>query len=193
MGGADKGLQLFGQTPLALHALQRLQVQQGGWMGPCMINANRHLPQYQAFGVPVWPDTLADAHGPLYAGPLAGLLTGLAHCPGPWLLSVPCDCPRFPLDLATRMAHAVLREGAEMAMAAAPDASGQLRRQPVFCLVRVALRDSLARFLRDGGRKVGAWADSHHWVQVPFNAPHDDPRAFSNANTPEELHALEAE
>ena len=67
MGGVDKGLQNFNGMPLALHALLRLQPQ----VGEVMINANRNLGAYEAFGVPVWPDVLAD-----YAGPLAGFLTG---------------------------------------------------------------------------------------------------------------------
>ena len=60
-----------------------------------MVNANRNLAAYESFGVPVWPDGLAD-----YAGPLAGFLTGLERCETPYLLTVPCDTPLFPLDLA---------------------------------------------------------------------------------------------
>ena len=87
MGGIDKGLQPFQGTPLALHVLQRLQPQ----VGACMINANRNLDRYADFGVPVHADTLPD-----YAGPLAGFVSGLMHCPSPWLLTVPCDSPRLP-------------------------------------------------------------------------------------------------
>jgi len=72
MGGADKGLQKFNGTPLALHALMRLQLQEGQHIGELMINANRNLGAYEAFGVPVWPDTLSD-----YAGPLAGFVACL--------------------------------------------------------------------------------------------------------------------
>ena len=49
MGGVDKGLQNFNGTPLALHALMRLQPQ----VGELMINANRNLAAYESFGVPV--------------------------------------------------------------------------------------------------------------------------------------------
>src|SRR5512145_2511394 len=99
MGGADKGLQNFHGTPLALHTLMRLQLQEGGLMGDLMVNANRNLAAYEAFGVPVWPDSLSD-----FAGPLAGFLTGLERAETPYLLTVPCDVPRFPLDLAQRLA-----------------------------------------------------------------------------------------
>ncbi|MCU0925295.1 MAG: molybdenum cofactor guanylyltransferase [Hydrogenophaga sp.] len=100
MGGVDKGLQKFRDTPLALNALLRLQIQAGGLVGELMVNANRNLAAYEAFGHPVWPDTLPD-----YAGPLAGFLTGLSHCETPYLLTVPCDSPLFPLDLASRLAR----------------------------------------------------------------------------------------
>lgn len=187
MGGTDKGLQNFHGTPLALHALLRLQMQQGAWVGPLLVNANRHLAAYEAFGAPVWPDTLAD-----FAGPLAGFMAGLEHCDTPWLLTVPCDSPRFPLDLAERMAQAVMREGADMAMAAAPEEDGQVRSQPVFCLMHIHLLESLVQFTQAGGRKIDRWTAQHHTVLVPFNQPGDDAQAFFNANTLADLQTLEA-
>jgi len=186
MGGADKGLQNFHGTPLALHTVLRLQVQEGTLVGELMINANRNLSAYEAFGAPVWPDTLND-----YAGPLAGFLTGLERCETPYLLTVPCDTPLFPLDLARRMAQAFEDETTEIAMAAALEDDGQLRAQPVFCLMRVELLESLVAFTQAGGRKIDRWTDQHKTVLVPFNLPGDDVRAFCNTNTLAELHALE--
>ncbi|WP_413313138.1 molybdenum cofactor guanylyltransferase MobA [Variovorax sp. Varisp36] len=185
MGGVDKGLQLFNGEPLALHAIRRL----GSQVGQLIVNANRNLADYEAFGVPVWPDSLAD-----YPGPLAGFLTGLEHCTTPWLLTVPCDTPLFPPDLAVRLAEAVAAENAEIAMVNAPEISeGEvvLRLQPVFCLLRADLRESLRRYTEAGGRKVHAWTAQHRTVHVPFNRPGDAPDAFFNANTLAELHALE--
>ncbi|EJL71209.1 molybdopterin-guanine dinucleotide biosynthesis protein A, proteobacterial [Variovorax sp. CF313] len=185
MGGVDKGLQLFNGEPLALHAIRRL----GSQVGQLIVNANRNLADYEAFGVPVWPDSLAD-----YPGPLAGFLTGLEHCTTPWLLTVPCDTPLFPPDLAVRLAEAVAAENAEIAMVNAPEISeGEvvLRLQPVFCLLRAELRESLRRYTEAGGRKVHAWTAQHRTVHVPFNRPGDAPDAFFNANTLAELHALE--
>jgi molybdopterin-guanine dinucleotide biosynthesis protein A len=184
MGGVDKGLQNFRGLPLALHTLMRLQMQ----VGVSLINANRNLAAYESMGVPVWPDALAD-----YPGPLAGFLAGLAQCRTPWLLTVPCDSPRFPTDLATRLAAAALSQDAEIAIALAtdheaPDAA--LRPQPVFCLLRSSLQDSLQRFVAEGGRKVGAWTALHRCATVPFNQPGDDPHAFFNANTLDELRLL---
>lgn len=186
MGGADKGLQNFRGVPLALHTLMRLQLQTGA----AMVNANRNLAAYESFGAPVWPDVLAD-----YAGPLAGFLTGLERCETPWLLTVPCDTPLFPLDLATRLAQAASAQGAPLAMAAAPEPDGQggvqVRPQPVFCLLHVDLLESLVAFTHAGGRKIDAWTGQHGCAIVPFDQPGDDPQAFFNANTLAELHALE--
>ena len=182
MGGVDKGLQNFKGIPLALFTLMRLQTQ----VGEMMVNANRNLSAYEAFGAPVWPDLVAG-----YAGPLAGFLTGLERCETDWLLTVPCDTPLFPHDLAARLAQAADRDGAEIAMAAAREADGQLRPQPVFCLLRRELLESLVRFTQEGGRKIDAWTEQHKNVLVPFDAPDDDQRAFFNANTLAELHQLE--
>ena len=186
MGGGDKGLQNFNGTPMALHTVMRLQMQAGNLVGELMVNANRNLAAYEAFGAPVWPDTLSD-----YAGPLAGFMTGLERCETPYLLTVPCDTPLFPLDLAQRLAQAFEDDSTEIAMAAALEDDGQLRTQPVFCLMRVELLESLVAFTQAGGRKIDRWTDQHKTVVVPFNLPGDDPRAFCNANTLHELHALE--
>jgi len=186
MGGVDKGLQNFNGMPMALHTLLRLQLQ----VGQVIINANRNLAAYESFGAPVWPDVLQD-----YAGPLAGVLTGLERCETPYLVTVPCDSPRFPLDLVARLADAMERAQADIAMAAAPeqDENGQVRTrtQPVFCLLRVELLASLVHFTHGGGRKIDAWTGQHKTVVVPFDQPGDDPLAFSNANTLAELKQLE--
>ena len=188
MGGVDKGLQSYNGLPMALHTLTRLQI--GGSVGQFMINANRNLAASESFGAAVWPDVLVD-----YAGPLAGFLTGLERCETPYLVTVPCDTPRLPIDLVPRLVRALQDQDAEIAMAAAPEAGAegqlQLRPQPVFCLLRVSLLDSLVAFTHEGGRKIDAWTARHNTVLTPFDLPGDDPRAFFNANTLAELRELE--
>lgn len=185
MGGTDKGLQNFRGLPLALHTLKRLQLQS---LRPqqVLINANRNLSAYASLGAPVWPDSIGD-----FAGPLAGFLTGLERCETPWLLTVPCDTPLFPLDLVARLFKAMADDNADMAMAAAPEADGSVRPQPVFCLLRVDLLDSLVKFTKGGGRKIDAWTGLHRCALVPFDLPEDNALAFSNANTLAELQQLE--
>lgn len=178
MGGVDKGLQNHLGLPLTLHAMQRLQPQ----VGALMISANRHLDTYASFGVPVWPDAMAD-----HPGPLAGFLAGLAHCKTPYLLTVPCDAPNFPTDLATRLAAELAAQGAQMAIAATREAGG-VQVQPVFCLMDASLKDSLTAFMHGGQRKVERWTAAHRCATVVF----DDMAAFANANTAQELHQLQA-
>lgn len=190
MGGVDKGLQPLGGQPLARHALTRLRQQRGDLIGAMAINANRHLEDYAALGAPVWPDTLPD-----FPGPLAGFLAGFGHCRSPWLLTVACDSPRFPLDLAQRLAQAFEGDAIDIAMATAPEADGTrdgiCQPQPVFCLMRASLRDDLARFVGEGGRKTRQWARQHRLALVAFDQPGDDPLAFFNANTLGDLRMLD--
>ena len=186
MGGVDKGLQNFKGIPLALHTLMRL----GPQVQNVMVNANRNLSAYESFGASVWPDASAD-----FAGPLSGFLVGLERAETPYVLTVPCDTPRLPLDLAQRLADALVRENADIAMAAAPETDDkgltQVRTQPVFCLMKIELSESLVKFTHAGGRKIDAWTALHPTVVVPFDAATDDPLAFANVNTLTELQALE--
>lgn len=181
MGGVDKGLQHFGGVPLALHALRRLQAQ----VGHTMLNANRHLSQYEEFGAPVWPDVIPD-----YAGPLAGFATALQHCETPYLVTVPCDTPLFPSDLVAQLSEALVRTGSDIAMVSAPETAPNgrtvQRAQPVFCLLSHTLLPNLEEFLRAGGRKIDAWTGRNKTVLVPFDSAH----AFFNVNTITELQAL---
>jgi molybdopterin-guanine dinucleotide biosynthesis protein A len=184
MGGVDKGLQNFNGVPLALHTQLRLSPQ----VGELLINANRNLAAYESFGVPVWPDaaSLGD-----FAGPMAGFLTALERCETPYMLTVPCDTPLFPHDLVARLAQALEADNADIAMAAAREEDGQLRPQPVFCLMRSNLLESVVRFTHGGGRKIDAWTSQHKTSLVAFDLPEDDVKAFFNANTLAELHQLE--
>lgn len=182
MGGRDKGLEPLLGRPLVEHALERLRPQ----VAALGINANRHLPHYQSLGVPVWTDVLEG-----FAGPLAGFQVGLAHCETPWLVTVPCDSPLFPMDLVSRLAQRASADGAPVVMASAREEDGTLRPQPVFCLIRRDLATSLHDFLAGGGRKIDTWTGLHGASLEPFDTPRDAPRAFFNANTLEQLRQLE--
>lgn len=186
MGGSDKGLQNFHGLPLALQTLMRLQLQSLP-LQEVLINANRNLAAYESLGVPVWPDSIDG-----FAGPLAGFQTGLERCETPLMLTVPCDTPLFPLDLVERLYEAMDTQGADLAMAAAPEADGTVRPQPVFCLLKTDLLESLVKFTQGGGRKIDAWTAQHRCAIVPFDLPSDSPQAFANANTLAELQQLEA-
>ena len=174
MGGVDKGLQALAGVPLVQHAIRRLAPQVQG----VALNANRHLDDYRALGLPVWPD--ADAG---FAGPLAGFLAGLTACSTDWLVTVPCDTPNFPVDFVARLLDAV---GSDSMATIATEEGGRAQRQPVFCLMRRSLKDDLAGYLAEGGRKIERWQTRLGCVVVRF----EEAQAFFNANTIEELRLL---
>jgi molybdopterin-guanine dinucleotide biosynthesis protein A len=71
------------------------------------------------------------------------------------------------------------------------EADGTVRAQPVFCLIKTELLESLVKFTQSGGRKIDAWTAQHRCAIVPFDLPGDSPQAFANANTAAELQALQ--
>lgn len=177
MGSVDKGLQMFRGAPMAMHVMMRLSPQ----VGALMINANQNLSPYEAFGVPVWPDQVQG-----FAGPLAGMQTGLSHCETEYMVTAPCDSPFLPEDLVQRLGTALLDQQADLAVAVTGE--GETRQaHPVFCLMSISLLPHLTDFLKDGGRKIDAWYASLKVVEVPF--PDED--AFRNINTLEELRKFE--
>jgi molybdopterin molybdotransferase len=183
MGHVDKGLQPFRGATMAAHVMQRLAPQ----VGSVAINANQNLSSYAAFGVPVWPDEIAG-----FAGPLAGLESGLRHCTTEFLVTAPCDSPFLPLNLVSRLFQALQAQDADVALAVTheADADGAARQQahPVFCLVKTALLPQLTAYLEGGGRKVDGWFAGLNVAHVLF----EDAGAFSNINTLAELKQSEA-
>lgn len=173
MGSIDKGLAPLGGQPMVQHVIERLrpQVQQ------LLINANQNLAAYAAWGVPVWPDTMPD-----FAGPLAGLQTGLMHCTTPYLVTAPCDSPFLPLDLVQQLANALQAQDADLAVAVT-GAGPSRQPHPVFCLAKVSLLPHLTDFLQGGGRKVDRWYSSLRVAEVHFA----EESAFRNINTMAEL------
>ena len=170
LGGVDKGLLSVDGRPLIAWTLAALAPQ----VGPVLINANRHLERYATFGYPVITDSIPD-----YQGPLAGFLAGMRAARTDWILTLPCDAPRPPPDLAARLIAALVEQDAELAVA-----TDGRRQQSVHALLPVALAEDLERFLVEGGRRVEDWQRSHRLALADFS---DQPEAFGNLNTPEEL------
>ena len=168
MGGVDKGLQPLHGRPMVAHVLERLAPQ----VDDVLINANQNLEAYRAFGRPVVPDAIGG-----FAGPLAGLHAGLGAATRPLALTVPCDSPFLPADLAARLARAL--GDRDLAVARTGD-----QPHPVFSLVRRAVLPHLTAFLAGGGRKIDAWYATLKVVEVPFD---DEADAFRNINTRDEL------
>jgi len=177
MGGLDKGLQELHGQPLVAWVIKRLAAQTGA----LMISANRNRERYAAFGYPVIADDPLSVGGD-FQGPLAGIHAGLEQVSTPWLLTVPCDVPELPDDLAQRLLAAVEKEQCLLAVAAA---SG--RRQPVIALLHRSLLPDLERYLANGKRSVHGWQQTLAHVEVGF-----ENCGFVNLNSQEDLQACNA-
>ena len=175
MGHVDKGLQPLHGRPLIAWVLQRIEPQ----AGEVLINANRNLQAYSAFGHRVIVDGMGG-----FAGPLAGMHSALSQARHDLVLMVPCDTPHLPDDLAARLA-APLRGDERIDLSVARTGT---QPHPVICLMRKRVLPHLGAFLEGGGRKVDAWYATLNVAEVAFD---DCPLAFRNINTPEELRASE--
>ena len=132
-----------------------------------------------SYGLPVAADAVKG-----FAGPLAGVLTGLEwaarnapECE--WVASFATDAPFLPTDMVQRMVDALAAERAEMACAA----SGG-RAHPVFGLWPVSLADALRRALvAEEVRKVDVWTARYRLIEVDFPAAFRQDRAWKLSQT----------
>ena len=177
MGGGDKCLRPLGDSTVLAHVIARARPQASA----LLLNANGDPARFAGFGLPVAADVVEG-----FAGPLAGVLTGMAWARAqrpdlPWIATIATDTPFFPHDLVARLLAATQREEADLACAA----SGG-RAHPVFGLWPVRLADELRRAMVDEGiRKVDLWTARYRLALVDFpSAPHDP---FFNTNRPEDL------
>ncbi len=175
MGGEDKGLIELKGRPLLDYIISALRLQ----VGEILVNANRNLDRYRAFGYPVIEDIMGD-----YFGPLVGMATGMQATGKPYLLTLPCDSPLVPAQLAAMLYHGLQTEQAELSVA-----HDGVRMQPVFALLDCKLLPGLLDYLNEGGRKIDTWYAQHRLARVDFSAA---PEAFLNLNTPEDKTELES-
>jgi molybdenum cofactor guanylyltransferase len=171
LGGVDKGLIEVAGRPMIEWIIEALAPQ----VDAILINANRNPDRYCRYGFPVIGDLL-----PNHQGPLAGFAAAMAEVPGDAaVLTVPCDSPAPPPDLAARLTGALEAGDAELAVAH----DGE-RLQPVYALIPAALRESLNAFLASGERKIDLWYARHRMATADFS---DCPERFLNLNRPEDL------
>ena len=179
MGGGDKCLLPLGGKEL----LQRIVDTAAPQVGPLMLNTNSDPAKFESYSLPVASDAVEG-----FAGPLAGVLTGLewarANTPEcDWVASFACDAPFAPVDLVVRLASAIEAVGADMACAT----SGG-RDHPVFALWPVRLAAELrASIVDEGLRKVDIWTARYTLARAEFDTKGCDP--FFNINRPEDLDA----
>jgi molybdenum cofactor guanylyltransferase len=175
MGGQDKGLVELAGRPMIAHVLAAL----GPQVDQVIINANRNLDRYAAFG---WPVVADEDSG--FLGPLAGLAAGMKAATTPLVLTAPCDSPLLPRDLVDRLLCRAGERGCRD--------RGATRRRAVAAGVsrwRRELLDSLAAYLAGATARSTAGSNSTGSHRVDFA---DRLETFVNVNDPEERRALEA-
>jgi molybdopterin-guanine dinucleotide biosynthesis protein A len=177
MGGGDKAMRGVGVRTLLMRLISRLSPQ----VRRSILNANGDPGRVAGLGLAVAADSLPDYPGPL-AGVLAALEWASAEASGiEWVVTVPCDTPFLPTDLAERLHAARLRGGAVLACAASAG-----RTHPVIALWPVKLAAPLRRAIQvDGIRKVGRFTGLYPCAIAEWDTDPVDP--FFNVNTAEDL------
>jgi molybdopterin-guanine dinucleotide biosynthesis protein A len=167
MGGIDKGLAPFAGRPLIEWVVDALAPQ----VGSLIISANRNQETYAGYGVAVISDLDAG-----FNGPLAGMHSAMRAARTDWILTVPCDGPFLPNDLASRLIDAMMAADAHAAAATYGE-----RIQPVYALLPVALERELSDDLAAGTHKVADWIIRQRPALADFS---EQPNAFANINSP---------
>ena len=172
MQGQDKGLQMLNGQMLVAHVFARLRPQ----LGQVWLCANRHLSQYETFGLPVFSDESAY----LGMGPLAGITSFTAHLPDEYthVQIAPCDTPFLPADLSARLYAAAC---AHNALAAYPQTAEGAHYS--CALLHRSLLASAASHLNGGQRSLHGWLAQHRALAVAGF----DEADFANINTSEQL------
>jgi molybdopterin-guanine dinucleotide biosynthesis protein A len=177
MGGGDKNLlQLLGKSILQ-HVVEKAEPQ----VDTLILNANGVLNRFSRFELPVVSDVIEG-----YAGPLAGILTGLEWASKnmqtcKWVATFATDAPFIPENLVAKLLQSIEVEGADMACAMSND-----RTHPPFALWPVRLKDQLrAAMVDEKMRKIDIWTARYKIAHVPFLVDGIDP--FFNINKPDHL------
>ena len=177
MGGGDKNLLQLGGKSILRHVIERIAPQ----VDTLILNANGDADRFAEYGLPVVGDVIDG-----YAGPLAGVLTGLewASVNSPsceWVATFATDAPFVPKNLVVELLNSIEANGADMACAMSKD-----RTHPPFAIWPIRLKDALrAAMIDEEMRKIDLWTARYKIVHVPFEEEGIDP--FFNINKPDNL------
>lgn len=170
MQGEDKGLITWQGKPLIEHVLEGIV----DHPDCVIISANRNIETYRRYGYPVINDSIND-----YQGPLVGILSAMQHSDRDYLLCIPCDSPRPPVDMLPRLVQCLERENARCAIC-----HDGTRLQPLFSLLSRDLITDLQNFIASGRRKVHDFFLQTGPAVCDFS---DQPEHFHNFNRPEDM------
>ena len=175
IGGGKPGLMLGGRTLLD-RALERAE----GYAAKVGIAVRAQSQIVAPTGVTLLTDD------PSIAGPLSGIASALAFAKqqgAAAVLTLPCDAPFLPDDLAMRLAEA-LTPGLGVAVAK----SGR-QWHPICALWRAGLDQALRTYAATGRGSLMGLAEAVGWTPVDWIAEPVDP--FFNINSREDLAGAE--
>ena len=179
MGGGAKFLQMLDGKTLLARIIETLQPQ----VSEFILNMNIEIGDAAPTGIPVVKDSVAG-----FAGPLAGILTGLEYfqqkqVSSTHMLSIPTDAPFIPADLVSRLAAELEGSTRKIVMA---NSVGRVH--PVVALWPIALAEDLRMALVDEDlRKILVFAERYDLTEVKWGEDEGDP--FFNINCTDDLEA----
>ena len=177
MGGGTKFLRELGGQTLLARIVETLHPQ----VGKMVLNMNADIPKDAVPDLPILQDSVSG-----FAGPLAGILTGLEYFSAKGevashMLSVPTDAPFIPDDLVLRLSEGLQDDKTTIVMARSVG-----RVHPVVALWPISLTSDLRKALTDENlRKILVFADRYNRIEVDWTEDEGDP--FFNINRPEDL------
>jgi len=174
MGGIVKGMLPIGGRVSLIERLMVHMMRSG--VKETVIAANDERP-YIRIGCAMVPDRRADA------GPLAGIEAALQYFAGRYdaVLCLPCDLPALSWKEMSALVTAFAGTGGPVVFAQTEDAESH----PLCAVVRTDLLDKVSAALDRDERGV-----HDLWLQLEGTAvPFDNPNAFVNLNSPDDLDA----
>jgi molybdenum cofactor guanylyltransferase/molybdopterin-guanine dinucleotide biosynthesis protein MobB len=178
MGGKEKALIPLLDRPLLSYVLESVS----GQVAPIALNVNTNFDKFSKFGYPIIKDPIKG-----HLGPLAGILASLHWAQiinKDWVMTLPCDTPFLPKDLAQRMIEVKNREmDIDLIIARSRGYN-----HPVVALWKSNLHFKLKNALDDGIRKIDLFTSKLKIVYVDFDTKNNlqfDP--FTNLNSPLDL------
>jgi molybdopterin-guanine dinucleotide biosynthesis protein A len=169
--GRDKPLQMLDGAPLVLHVRRRLVPQ----VARVIISCNRNLDTYSTWGDSIVVDDVVDR------GPLGGVLAAMTASDTRLVFVCPGDAPWLSNTLVCRLADALHRAGADVAV----PHDGE-RSQHLFVLLRRSLAPALRSYLDDGGRSVHGFVDRQRKAVIDAAGERE---SFFDVNSDAELAA----
>ena len=136
------------------------------------------------------PEECKFINEPNPCSPLSGFILGLSNIKTDWVLLLACDLPNLRADILKIWASQLI-DLPEQAIAYLPSYQQNMLQskkywEPLCGFYRWQCRDSLIKFMTQGGRSFQKWLDHQEVVEIP-NVPES---MLFNCNTPEDLRSL---